>query len=192
MAKGYSTCLVVVIALVLIFFLYVFRSYKTGSPAVATTEVLTRLDNMQSVRGKVSARMNGGRNDKATTSNKPSSKKGSPSLPSSGDITRVLTFEVFGKVQRVSMRKYAKEAAIKFKIKGWIKNTEAKTVKGVAYGSSRSIQLYKKWLSTKGSPRSIIKNANFEEREVNDQDQIPKTFSIKKVLLANGKQWADR
>ena len=192
MAKGYSTCLVVVIALVLIFFLYVFRSYETGSPAVATTEVLTRLDNMQSVRGKVSARMNGGRKDKATTSNKPSSKKGSPSLPSSGDITRVLTFEVFGKVQRVSMRKYAKEAAIKFKIKGWIKNTEAKTVQGVAYGSSRSIQLYKKWLSTKGSPRSIIKNANFEEREVNDQDQIPKTFSIKKVLLANGKQWADR
>ena len=192
MAKGYTTCFVVILALVLILFLYVSRSYETGSPVAATTEVLTRLDNMQSVGGKVSARVNGGRRDKVTTSSKTGSKKGSSSLPSSGDITRVLTFEVFGKVQRVSMRKYAKEAAIKIKIKGWIKNTEAKTVKGVAYGSSRSIQLYKKWLSTKGSPRSIIKDTNFEEREVNEQDQIPKTFSIKKVLLANGKQWADR
>ena len=130
MAKGYTTCFVVILALVLILFLYVSRSYETGSPVAATTEVLTRLDNMQSVGGKVSARVNGGRRDKVTTSSKTGSKKGSSSLPSSGDITRVLTFEVFGKVQRVSMRKYAKEAAIKFKIKRWIKNTEAKTVKG--------------------------------------------------------------
>ena len=194
MAKRHRTFLVVALALLLILFLYFFRSYKSGSPVVkvATTEVLTRLDNMHSVGGKVSATVKGDRRDKVSTSSKARSKKGSSSLPSSDDTIRVLNFEVFGKVQRVSMRKYAKEAAIKFKVKGWIKNTETKTVKGVAYGSSRSIQLYKKWLSTKGSPRSIIKHANFEEREVNEQDEIPKGFSIKKVLLANGKQWADR
>ena len=73
-----------------------------------------------------------------------------------------------------------------------IKNTESKTVQVIAYVSARSIELYKKWLSTKGSPRSIIQNANFEEREVTKEDEIPKSFSIKKVLLANGKQWADR
>ena len=116
----------------------------------------------------------------------------SSSSSSISTITTVLNFEVFGKVQRVSMRKYAKEAAIKYKVKGWIKNTESKTVQGIAYGSARSIELYKKWLSTKGSPRSIIQNANFEEREVTKEDEIPKSFSIKKVLLANGKQWADR
>ena len=194
MAKRNRTFLVVGLALLLIIFLYFFRSYESGSPVVkvATTEVLTRLDNMHSVGGKVSATVKGDRRDKVSTSSKVLSKKRSSSLPSSDDTIRVLNFEVFGKVQRVSMRKYAKEAAIKFKLKGWIKNMETKTVKGVAYGSSRSIQLYKKWLSTKGSPRSIIKHANFEEREVNEHDEIPKAFSIKKVLLANGKQWADR
>ena len=121
-----------------------------------------------------------------------SSMSTSSSSSSISTITTVLNFEVFGKVQRVSMRKYAKEAAIKYKVKGWIKNTESKTVQGIAYGSARSIELYKKWLSTKGSPRSIIQNANFEEREVTKEDEIPKSFSIKKVLLANGKQWADR
>ena len=121
-----------------------------------------------------------------------SSMSTSSSSSSISTITTVLNFEVFGKVQRVSMRKYAKEAAIKYKVKGWIKNTESKTVQGIAYGSARSIELYKKWLSTKGSPRSIIQNANFEEREVTKEDEIPKSFSIKKVLFPNGKQWADR
>ncbi len=129
---------------------------------------------------------------KSSSSISSSSMSTSSSSSSISTITTVLNFEVFGKVQRVSMRKYAKEAAIKYKVKGWIKNTESKTVQGIAYGSSRSIELYKKWLSTKGSPRSIIQNANFEEREVTKEDEIPKSFSIKKVLLANGKQWADR
>ena len=129
---------------------------------------------------------------KSSSSISSSSMSTSSSSSSISTITTVLNFEVFGKVQRVSMRKYAKEAAIKYKVKGWIKNTESKTVQGIAYGSSRSIELYKKWLSTKGSPRSIIQNANFKEREVTKEDEIPKSFSIKKVLLANGKQWADR
>ena len=129
---------------------------------------------------------------KSSLSISSSSMSTSSSSSSISTITTVLNFEVFGKVQRVSMRKYAKEAAIKYKVKGWIKNTESKTVQGIAYGSARSIELYKKWLSTKGSPRSIIQNANFEEREVTKEDEIPKSFSIKKVLLANGKQWADR
>ena len=129
---------------------------------------------------------------KSSSSISSSSMSTSSSSSSISTITTVLNFEVFGKVQRVSMRKYAKEAAIKYKVKGWIKNTESKTVQGIAYGSARSIELYKKWLSTKGSPRSIIQNANFEEREVTKEDEIPKSFSIKKVLLANGKQWADR
>ena len=129
---------------------------------------------------------------KSSSSISSSSMSTSSSSSSISTITTVLNFEVFGKVQRVSMRKYAKEAAIKYKVKGWIKNTESKTVQGIAYGSARSIELYKKWLSTKGSPRSIIQNANFEEREVTKEDEIPKSFGIKKVLLANGKQWADR
>ena len=129
---------------------------------------------------------------KSSSSISSSSMSTSSSSSSISTITTVLNFEVFGKVQRVSMRKYAKEAAIKYKVKGWIKNTESKTVQGIAYGSARSIELYKKWLSTKGSPRSIIQNANFEEREITKEDEIPKSFSIKKVLLANGKQWADR
>jgi len=129
---------------------------------------------------------------KKSSSSISSSSMSTSSSSSISTITTVLNFEVFGKVQRVSMRKYAKEAAIKYKVKGWIKNTESKTVQGIAYGSARSIELYKKWLSTKGSPRSIIQNANFEEREVTKEDEIPKSFSIKKVLLANGKQWADR
>ena len=53
-------------------------------------------------------------------------------------------------------------------------------------------KLFKKWLSTKGSPRSIIKSTSFEEREISEDDEVPKTFKIRKVLLANGKQWADR
>ena len=196
--RNYNRIIIVIIVAFFLFVYYFVLRYqsnnnthhqqlslkKTVIDQVTTSKMINHNLNKKKKKKKIKK--------KSSLSISSSSMSTSSSSSSISTITTVLNFEVFGKVQRVSMRKYAKEAAIKYKVKGWIKNTESKTVQGIAYGSARSIELYKKWLSTKGSPRSIIQNANFEEREITKEDEIPKSFSIKKVLLANGKQWADR
>lgn len=92
-----------------------------------------------------------------------------------------LDFEVFGKVQGictyktgrlqaefnfliisgVSFRKYALDAANKFIVRGWCKNTEQGTVTGQMQGTSCAVDRMKNWLQKVGSPYSKIERADF-------------------------------
>ena len=102
-----------------------------------------------------------------------------------------VSFEVFGKVQNVFMRKYTKKAADRYGVRGYIVNTEAKTVKGEACGPHDSIKKFKIWLRTKGSPKSRIDRAVFaNEKDVGSCDDLKAKFEVRKVKLANGTYWA--
>ena len=104
---------------------------------------------------------------------------------------RRMTFEVFGKVQKVFMRKYTKKAADRYGVRGYIFNTEAKTVKGEACAPHKDIKKFKVWLQTKGSPKSRIDRAVFSnETDVENCDDLKPTFEIRKIKLANGQYWA--
>ncbi|CAH8566370.1 unnamed protein product, partial [Dicrocoelium dendriticum] len=69
---------------------------------------------------------------------------------------RLCEFEVYGKVQGVFFRKYAREYAKKVGLVGWVKNTEQGTVCGVFEGPDEAVSLFKQWLANTGSPKSKI------------------------------------
>jgi acylphosphatase len=74
---------------------------------------------------------------------------------------KTVGFEVFGKVQGVFFRKCTKEQATREHVTGWIRNTDKKTVQGELQGTRAAVSAMKKWLQTKGSPRSRIERAEF-------------------------------
>ena len=98
-------------------------------------------------------------------------------------------FEVFGKVQRVFMRKYTVKAAKKRNVLGWVQNTSRGTVIGDACGREADILSFQKWLRTKGSPKSKIDRVEFTEQKVIESPPFI-DFSVRKVKLANGTYWA--
>ncbi|KER21983.1 hypothetical protein T265_09814 [Opisthorchis viverrini] len=71
---------------------------------------------------------------------------------------RKCDFEVFGRVQ-------GNECARKLDLVGWIKNTENNTVCGTFEGSEESVNLFKKWLATTGSPKSRIDKCEFSSEQ---------------------------
>ncbi len=101
-----------------------------------------------------------------------------------------VSFEVFGKVQKVSFRKYAQLEAQRLKLTGFVENTEAKTVRGEVCGPARQVALYQEWLRTKGSPKSRVERVEFGDK-ISVSESPFKAFDVAVVLLANGKQWAD-
>ena len=72
-------------------------------------------------------------------------------------------FEIFGKVQRVFFRKYTEKKAKELGLHGWVMNTTHGSVKGIIEGTQDELGKMKTWLSTKGSPKSIIDNAIFAD-----------------------------
>eukprot|EP00035_Acanthoeca_spectabilis_P006030 m.119735 g.119735 ORF g.119735 m.119735 type:complete len:127 (+) comp13312_c0_seq1:249-629(+) len=74
---------------------------------------------------------------------------------------QMFDFEVFGRVQHVSMRKYTKDFADRVGVVGWVKNTEDETVIGQAAGVETAMVRFRKWLETKGSPSAAITRAEF-------------------------------
>ena len=89
-----------------------------------------------------------------------------------------LEFEVFGRVQGVFFRKYTQQKAKSINIRGWIRNTERRTVEGEIEGTSEVIETMKNWLRMEGSPSSRIDQAVFKnEREI--QEYSFTGFSIK-------------
>ena len=89
-----------------------------------------------------------------------------------------LEFEVFGRVQGVFFRKYTQQKAKSINIRGWIRNTERRTVEGEIEGTSEVIETMKNWLRKEGSPSSRIDQAVFKnEREI--QEYSFTGFSIK-------------
>ena len=101
------------------------------------------------------------------------------------------SFEVFGKVQRVSMRKFTKKTADALQITGWCENTEQGTVRGECFGAGDACLKMKAWLKTTGSPRSAIERAVFVDADGrNDIDPFEGRFIIRKVVFSNGTCWA--
>ncbi|XP_057668903.1 acylphosphatase-2 [Diorhabda carinulata] len=65
-------------------------------------------------------------------------------------------FEVFGKVQGVSLPKYCKDMCEQLGVSGWVKNTKKGTVQGKLQGVKSSIDQMIHWLTNAGSPGSQI------------------------------------
>ncbi|OII73408.1 acylphosphatase [Cryptosporidium ubiquitum] len=65
-------------------------------------------------------------------------------------------FEVFGKVQGVSFRKYTFLKANELDIFGWCKNTSSGTVIGELEGDEDSVLKMIDFLKKEGSPGSVI------------------------------------
>ncbi|XP_052699102.1 acylphosphatase-1-like [Crassostrea angulata] len=74
-------------------------------------------------------------------------------------------YEIFGKVQGVFFRKNTQKTAKSLGLVGWVRNTEQKTVEGVAQGEEEKLAEMKKWLQTKGSRNSRIDRAVFKNEK---------------------------
>lgn len=71
-------------------------------------------------------------------------------------------FEVRGRVQGVFFRACTQEKAKSLGLVGWVMNTPQATVKGVIQGSDdEAMRSMKMWLSTQGSPASIVERCDF-------------------------------
>eukprot|EP00834_Sanchytrium_tribonematis_P000400 NODE_7_length_67686_cov_1.621421.p46 type:complete len:157 gc:universal NODE_7_length_67686_cov_1.621421:24453-24923(+) len=77
-----------------------------------------------------------------------------------------LKFEVSGKVQRVFFRKHTKEFADMVKLRGYVQNMPSGTVKGEAQGPLPDIEKLKEFLTTEGSPLSIIERLDSNIQEI--------------------------
>ncbi|TPX36353.1 acylphosphatase [Synchytrium microbalum] len=101
------------------------------------------------------------------------------SLSQSHESLWTVTYKITGKVQGVFFRKYTAAEAQRLDIKGTVCNHADGSVVGIAQGPKRQIDLFKEWVSTKGSPKSRIDNFSFtEERELSSLQY--KTFGIVK------------
>eukprot|EP00947_MAST-08B_sp_MAST-8B-sp1_P001580 g1580.t1 len=83
----------------------------------------------------------------------------SPPLPSG------FSYEVFGKVQGVFFRKHTAKTGNKFGLVGWVQNTARETVVGEVFGDEAALVAMRKWLESKGSPKSRIDRAVFKDLE---------------------------
>ena len=75
-----------------------------------------------------------------------------------------LHFEISGKVQGVYFRKHTKKKAEMLGVRGWVKNTPHKTVKGEIQGQPNGVEKMKDWLKKEGSPKSRIDKAVFGDQ----------------------------
>lgn len=97
-------------------------------------------------------------------------RKGSPNVVL-GDTLQVVfagirmfqscIFEVFGRVQGVYFRKHTQEEAERLGLVGWVMNKPQGTVQGEMQGPKEAVDKMKKWLSSTGSPMSVIEKAEF-------------------------------
>ncbi|KAJ3211746.1 Acylphosphatase-1 [Entophlyctis luteolus] len=70
----------------------------------------------------------------------------------------VISFKVYGKVQGVFFRNHTARKASELGLVGQVRNNSdaQRTVQGVAAGPAAQVEAFREWLSTTGSPRSII------------------------------------
>ncbi|XP_071506912.1 acylphosphatase-1-like [Diadema antillarum] len=89
-----------------------------------------------------------------------------------------IDFEIFGRVQGVFFRKHTRLKAKEYNLTGWVQNTSRGTVIGQAQGSMDKISQMKRWLRTKGSPKSRIDKAVFS----NEQETETLTFQTFDII----------
>eukprot|EP00096_Caligus_rogercresseyi_P012352 TRINITY_DN513_c0_g2_i1.p1 TRINITY_DN513_c0_g2~~TRINITY_DN513_c0_g2_i1.p1 ORF type:complete len:101 (-),score=14.61 TRINITY_DN513_c0_g2_i1:44-346(-) len=95
-------------------------------------------------------------------------------------VLRRVDFEVFGRVQGVFFRKSTQKMAASLQIRGWIMNTERKTVVGTLEGEEKAMLQMKEWLTTKGSPSAVIERAEFRNESVIPSLTFPEAFEIRR------------
>ncbi|XP_054987662.1 acylphosphatase-1 isoform X1 [Sorex araneus] len=83
-----------------------------------------------------------------------------------GDTLISVDYEVFGKVQGVFFRKYTQAESKKLGLVGWVQNTEQGTVQGQLQGPTSKVRHMQQWLEKKGSPKSHIERADFNNERV--------------------------
>ncbi|XP_005883643.2 PREDICTED: acylphosphatase-1 isoform X2 [Myotis brandtii] len=93
-------------------------------------------------------------------------KRGSSMNMAEGDTLISVDYEVFGKVQGVFFRKYTQAESKRLGLVGWVQNTDQGTVQGQLQGPISKVRHMQEWLETKGSPKSHIDRANFNNEKV--------------------------
>ena len=90
-------------------------------------------------------------------------------------------FRVVGKVQGVFFRKYTKLKADSLSVSGWCRNEQdGISVSGELSGSPSAVDAMIRWLSTEGSPKSIIHTCDITDRaEVNEMSRRGRSFEIR-------------
>ncbi|XP_069885952.1 acylphosphatase-1 isoform X1 [Dipodomys merriami] len=83
-----------------------------------------------------------------------------------GDTLVSVDYEIFGKVQGVFFRKYTQAEGKKLGLVGWVQNTDRGTVQGQLQGPISKVRHMQEWLKTRGSPKSHIDSANFNNEKV--------------------------
>nr|XP_011763829.1 acylphosphatase-1 isoform X1 [Macaca nemestrina] len=83
-----------------------------------------------------------------------------------GDTLLSVDYEIFGKVQGVFFRKYTQAEGKKLGLVGWVQNTDRGTVQGQLQGPISKVRHMQEWLETRGSPKSHIDKANFNNEKV--------------------------
>ncbi|XP_006884841.1 PREDICTED: acylphosphatase-1 [Elephantulus edwardii] len=83
-----------------------------------------------------------------------------------GDTLISVDYEIFGKVQGVFFRKYTQAESKKLGLVGWVQNTDQGTVQGQLQGPTSKVRHMQEWLETKGSPKSRIDKAQFNNEKV--------------------------
>lgn len=92
-------------------------------------------------------------------------------------VIKSCSFEVFGDVQGASFRMHTIEAANKFHIVGFIKNTPKGTVAGIVQGTEPDFSAFKRWLSKEGSPYLHIDKCEFDNEKKMDNLTF-KSFTV--------------
>jgi acylphosphatase len=64
--------------------------------------------------------------------------------------------------------------------RGWIRNTERRTVQGELEGSADQIAAMKLWLQTTGSPSSRIEKAVFKNEKPVEKYSFGDTFEVRR------------
>jgi len=72
-------------------------------------------------------------------------------------------FKIYGKVQGVSFRYYAKREAEQLGITGWIKNERNGTVIGEAEGEEKTLKQFFCWCQ-KGSPQARVEKVEMKKK----------------------------
>uniref|UniRef100_A0A8C2QMP2 Acylphosphatase n=2 Tax=Cricetulus griseus TaxID=10029 RepID=A0A8C2QMP2_CRIGR len=88
------------------------------------------------------------------------------SMAAEGDTLVSVDYEIFGKVQGVFFRKYTQAEGKKLGLVGWVQNTDRGTVKGQLQGPISKVRPMQEWLQRRGSPKSHIDRANFNNEKV--------------------------
>jgi acylphosphatase len=78
---------------------------------------------------------------------------------------KALHIKVYGKVQGVFFRKYARQAAMALQLKGWVRNMSDGSVEIMVEGDSERLEQFSGWCY-QGSPESLVERVEKTEAEI--------------------------